>query len=90
MVHGAGGDERFADADGQTGDDPRVKRVGQKLKVRLHALITNTVYEETLHPCDTKRHHLHIVFLWYLADLSRGECDQVNLASVSAGGQSLL
>lgn len=47
VVHGAGGDERFADADGQTGDDPRVKRVGQKLKVSLHTLIINTMHEQT-------------------------------------------
>lgn len=88
MVHGAGGDERFADADGQTGDGPRVKGVGQELKVSLQTLSTNSKISSQFYWIEDT--HRHIMLPWYLADLSRGESDEVDLALVCAGGQSLL
>ena len=43
MVQGAGGDEGFADADGQASDDVGVERVGQELKVGSLPLVDKTV-----------------------------------------------
>lgn len=61
--------------------------MGQELKVSLQTLSTNPNISTVNFIEDI---HRHIMLSWYLADLSRGESDEVDLAVVCAGGQSLL